>query len=98
MRDLFLVVVSPPEVRGKQGVIAGHRLQVLGKLLGRAEVLGVDVAVRRSEIGHVSTIQHDGDDIEGKDVEILLCDIVLNIIMIIDSRYQFSHLTNTVLK
>ena len=41
------------------------------------EVLGVDVAVRRSNGGHVGSIQHHRDDGVGQDVEVLLSHVVL---------------------
>ena len=58
------VVVSPPEVGGKQLVIRTHFLHVLCRLLNTVvEIFKVDVGVFGSNVGHVDAIQHDGDHV-----------------------------------
>ena len=71
------VVISPPEVGGKQRIIAGHQLEILGQFSHWAEVLSVDITVRRSYGWHVGSIEHHRDHVVGEDVEKLLSHVVL---------------------
>ena len=58
------VVVSPPEVGGEQLVIRTHYLHVLCRFFNTVvEIFKVDVGVFGSNVGHVGTIQHDGDHV-----------------------------------
>ena len=75
--DLYFIIIPPPEVGCKQGVVACHSQKVLRQLVYRGEVLGVNVAVRRSNAGHIGSGQDHGDDVVGQDVEVLLCHVVL---------------------
>ena len=46
-------------------------------MVHRAEVLGVDITVGRSDGGHVGSVEHHRDHVVWKDVEKLLSDVVL---------------------
>ena len=71
------VVVSPPEVGGEQRVIPTHSLHVLRRLLNTViEIFKVDVGVFGSNVGHVGTIQHDGDHVVIQDLPELLRHVV----------------------
>ena len=71
------VVVSPPEVGGEQLVIPTHSLHVLCRLLNTViEIFKVDVGVFGSNVGHVDTIQHDGDHVVIQDLPELLRHVV----------------------
>ena len=71
------VVISPPEVGGKQRIIAGHQLEILGQLFHWAEVLSVDITVRRSYGWHVGSVEHHRYHVVGEDFEKLLSHVVL---------------------
>ena len=75
--DLSLVVISPPEVGGKQSVISPNLQEILGQFVHRAEVLGVDITVGRSDGGHVGSVEHHRDHVVRQDVEELLRHVVL---------------------
>ena len=72
------VVVSPPEVRCKERVVAADYAEVLGQVLHRAVVPHADVGVGRGDGGHVRPVVHNRDHIVAvfEDIEELLRDIV----------------------
>ena len=78
----------------------GTTMQVLSQTLRSVEVLGVDVTVRGSDVGHVGSVQHHRDDVVGQDVEELLCHVVLGGKITYNNLDKFNlyHLTETVLK
>ena len=73
------VVVSPPEVWGKERVVATDYAEVLGQVLHRAVVPHADVGVGRGDGGHVRPVVHNRDHVVAmvEDVEKLLCHIFL---------------------
>ena len=72
------VVVSPPEVRCKERVVATDYAEVLCQVLHRAVVPHADVGVGRGDGGHVCSVVHNRDHVVAvfEDIEELLSDVV----------------------
>ena len=72
------VVVSPPEIGGKQFVVLVDGVEVLGQLSGGVEVPDVDVGVRRDMCCHVGSAQDHRNHVVGQKVVELLSEVVLH--------------------